>query len=97
VKKLFILKDLDERALTLALRSEDSGLVLMMDAVYFVNSGSEKSLKVQEALENGKDVYVFKADAQKRGLAQKITKGLKELDYDRFIDLMFSDVKIINL
>ncbi|MCW4049402.1 MAG: sulfurtransferase complex subunit TusB [Candidatus Bathyarchaeota archaeon] len=97
MKRLYILKGLDKKALQLALNSEDSGVLLMQESVYFTNKDAEDSQPLKKATFEGKEIYVLEKDAERRGIASRMVDGLKVLDYDGVVDLLFSGAKVVNL
>jgi sulfur relay protein TusB/DsrH len=97
VKKLMILKEMDERGLSLLLKVKDSGVLLMMDAIYLANSEDKRSSPVRIAVEEGKEIFILRMDAERRGLTEKLVKGVKQLSYDDFVDLLFNGATINNM
>lgn len=97
MKKLMILKEMDERGLSLLLKVKDSGVLLMMDAIYLANSEDKRSSPVRIAVEEGKEIFILRMDAERRGLTEKLVKGVKQLSYDDFVDLLFNGATINNM
>lgn len=92
-----ILKEMDERGLSLLLKVKDSGVLLMMDAIYLANSEDKRSSPVRIAVEEGKEIFILRMDAERRGLTEKLVKGVKQLSYDDFVDLLFNGATINNM
>ena len=97
MKKLIILKELDEHAISLALKVNDSGILLMMDATYLANSEDMRSSPIRMAVESGKEIFILTTDAERRGLSEKLVKGIKRIDYDECVDLLFNGATINNM
>ena len=97
MKKLMILKEMDERGLSLLLKVKDSGVLLMMDAIYLANSEDKRSSPVRIAVEEGKEIFILRMDVERRGLTEKLVKGVKQLSYDDFVDLLFNGATINNM
>lgn len=92
MSKLVLLKGLDENALRAALSLDDAAVVLLQDAVYLISERPH----VKEALKK-RMIYVLGGDAAKRGLHPEHLEGLLILGYDELVELMFSEVKVMNL
>lgn len=92
MRKLILLKEMDENALRAALSIEDAAVVLMQDAVHL----ARESPLLAEAF-NKRTIYVLGVDAGRRGLDAESMKGLRSLSYGELVDLMFSGVEVINL
>jgi len=94
--RLYVLKNLDVDALSVAAESNDSGLLLMQDAIYALNESREESSLVREILGKGRPVYYLDRDVERRGLNGKLVQGAQPLDIDGMVDLLF-EVKVINV
>ncbi len=97
MKRLIILKGTDDAALRLALNMDDTGVLLMQDAVYYAHNNTERAHSVKNAIQEGKQIYVLEADTSKRGLADRTLEGVQGLDTDSLVDLLFSGATVLNL
>ena len=95
--RLFVLKNLDGKALRVAVKVKGSGLLLMQDAVYQLNEALPEARQVESALRKGKPVYYLRKDAEKRGVEGKTVSGAEPLDIDGVVDLLFSGATVLNL
>lgn len=94
--RLYVLKNLDADALSIAAELNDSGLLLMQDATYALNESREESSLVREILGKGRPVYYLDRDVERRGFNGKLVQGAQPLDIDGMVDLLF-EVKVINV
>lgn len=97
MEKLYLLKNLDVNALSIAVESESSGLMLMQDATYMLNESRKESRLVRTILEKGRPIYYLDKDVERRGLNGKLVPGAQPLDYDGMVDLLFSVATVINM
>jgi len=97
MEKLYLLKNLDVNALSIAVESESSGLLLMQDATYMLNESRKEALLVKTILEKGRPIYYLRKDVERRGLNGKLVKDAQPLDYDGMVDLLFSAATVINM
>jgi sulfur relay protein TusB/DsrH len=97
MEKLYLLKNLDVNALSIAVESESSGLLLMQDATYMLNESRRESRLVRTILEKGRPIYYLGKDVERRGLNGKLVTGAQPLDYDGMVDLLFSAATVINM
>jgi len=95
--RLYLLKNLDVNALSIAVESESSGLLLMQDAVLMLNESRREARLIETALERGRPVYYLSKDAERRGLTEKLVSSAQPLDYDDVVDLLFSGATVINV
>ena len=95
--RLFLLRNLDVTALSLAAESESSVLLLMQDAVLMLNESRREARLIDAVLERERPVYYLDKDAERRGLKGKLVSGAQPLDYDGVVDLLFSGATVINL
>ena len=96
MNRLYVLKNLDVDALSVAAESDDSGLLLMQDATYALNESREESILVRKILGKGRPVYYLDRDVERRGLNGKLVQGAQPLDIDGMVDLLFG-VRVINV
>ena len=97
MEKPYLLKNLDVNALSMAVESERSGLLLMQDATYMLNESRKESRLVKTMLEKGRPVYYLGKVVERRGLTGKLVPGAQPLDYDGMVDLLFSGATVINV
>ena len=95
--KLYLLKNLDVNALSIAVESESSGLLLMQDATLMLNESRKESRLVKMILDKGRPVYYLGKDVERRGLNDKLVSGAQPLDYDGMVDLLFGGATVINM
>jgi sulfur relay protein TusB/DsrH len=95
--KLFLLNRQDEKALDIALGSQSGGIILFQDAVYYLNKNSLQRNRLVELIKKGLKVYALESDVNKRGIKDILLKGVEMLTYERLVDILFSDKKVINL
>lgn len=95
--RLYVLKDLDVKALSIASESEGSGLLLMQDAAYALNESRRESSFVKKILGEGRPVYYLGRDVERRGLTGKLVSGAQPLDVDGVVDLLFSGARVLNV
>ena len=70
----------------LAYANSDDAVLLIEDGVYAAMSGTEFSLLTSDC---DTDIYCLKADLAARGIdTDKISSGVKLVDYDGFVDLV---------
>ncbi|MCW4035659.1 MAG: DsrH/TusB family sulfur metabolism protein, partial [Candidatus Bathyarchaeota archaeon] len=93
MRKLLVLKEEETDALKWANRlrekGEDVGLILMLDAVYLAKSSGENASVMKEIIEAGVEVFTLRRDAEKRGLIKMLQPGVKLVDYDDLVDIIF--------
>jgi len=94
--RLYVLKNLDEDAISIAAESGDSGLLLMQDATYALNESREESRLVRKILGKGRPVYYLDRDVERRGLTEKLVQGAQKINIDGMVDLLFG-VRVINV
>lgn len=94
--RLYVLKNLDVDVLSVAAESNDSGLLLMLDATYALNESREESRLVREIIGKGRPVYYLDRDVERRGLTEKVVKGAQKINIDGMVDLLFG-VRVINV
>jgi sulfur relay protein TusB/DsrH len=94
--RLYVLKDLDLDALSIASKSDGSGLLLLQDATYALNESREESRLVRKIIEKGRPVYYLDSDMERRGLTGKVAKGAQPLDIEGMVDLLFG-ARVINM
>ncbi len=75
-----------ENGLALAAKDGDASVVLIQDGVY---------LDVSALAQAGRSVYAMKRDADSRGLANRLSSGVKPIGFDELVDLIV-DNKVIN-
>lgn len=97
MEKLYLLKNLDVNALSIAVESKSSGLLMMQDATLMLNESRKESRLVKTMLEKGRPVYYLGKDVERRGLNGKLVLGTQPLDYDGMVDLLFSGATVINM
>jgi len=102
MRKLLVLKEEETDALKWANRLREKGedvvLILMLDAVYLAKSSGENASVMKEIIEAGVEVFTLRRDAEKRGLIKMLQPGVKLVDYDDLVDIMFSDgQRVLNL
>lgn len=100
--KLLVLKEKETDPLKWADRlrekGEEIGLILMLDAVYLARNSGENAPVMKRMIEAGVMVFTLRRDAERRGLIKTLQPGVRLLDYDDLVDLMFSDgQRILNL
>jgi sulfur relay protein TusB/DsrH len=79
-------------------KGEDVGVVLVQDAVYLSLGNNEHSGAVKDLLGKGVNFHVLAKDLEKRGVQDYLISDMELIDYDRLIDLLFSeDQRVINL
>ncbi len=96
MNRLYVLKNLDVDALSVAAESDGSGLLLMQDSTYALNESREESSLVRKILGKGRPVYYLDRDMERRGLNGKLVQGAQPLDIDGMVDLLFG-VRVINV
>jgi sulfur relay protein TusB/DsrH len=101
MRTLIVLKDKDPEPLgtaeILQEKGEDVAIVLMLDAVYMA-TGIEKDTPVKGMMENGADFILLKRDVERRGLSTRLLPGVELVDYERLMDILFSeDQRVLNL
>jgi len=95
--RLYLLKNLDANALSVAVESENSGLLIMQDATIMLNESRKESRLIKTILEKGRPVYYLGKDVERRGLNGKLVPGAQPLDYDGLVDLLFGGATVINV
>jgi len=89
--KLIVLNTHDGDIMEKAMNVE-ADLLLMNDATLFCNSRRNDAPEF-----GGRNVYALKVDLEKRGLSDRMVDGIELVDYDRMVDLLFSDYTVVNL
>ena len=102
MKTLIFLNKLDFDFLPLAEKlrgkEEELSVVLVQDAVYIAIRNDGHSDAVKKLIESGVKFHILEKDVERRGVVNNLIPGLELIDYDRLIDLLFSDdQKVINL
>lgn len=102
VKTLFFLNKLDIDFLPLAKKlrekGEDLSVILIQDAIYLGLRNNGNSEQVKNLIEKGVKFHTLDKDVERRGVINNLMTGLELIDYDRLIDLLFSDdQKVINM
>jgi tRNA 2-thiouridine synthesizing protein B len=79
---------LDRGSLDSCLQTADGGAILLIeDGVYAATRGSAGEAKIKAA--GGKfKLYALTADAEARGLADRMMDGITLVDYGGFVDLV---------
>jgi sulfur relay protein TusB/DsrH len=95
--RLYLLKDLDVNALSVAAESDGSGLLLMQDATYALNESREESSLVRKILGKGRPVYYLDRDVERRGLTEKLISGAQKMNVEGMVDLLFGGARVINV
>ncbi|WXG39237.1 MAG: sulfurtransferase complex subunit TusB [Candidatus Freyarchaeum deiterrae] len=79
-------------------KGKDVGVVLIQDAVYLALGNNEHSGAVKDLLGKGVSFHALAKDLEKRGVQDYLISDVELIDYDRLIDLLFSeDQRVINL
>jgi len=94
--RLYVLKNLDVDALSVAAESDGSGLLLMQDATYALNESREESSLVRKMLGKGRPVYYLDRDVERRGLTGKLVQGAQKINIDDMVGLLFG-ARVINV
>ncbi len=89
--KLIVINTHDGNALEQAM-SLDSSVLLMQDAVYFLNK-----TKADAPDFGGRKVYALGIDVERRGLADRLVDGVELIDYDGVVELLFGSESVVNL
>nr|MDO8081310.1 DsrH/TusB family sulfur metabolism protein [Candidatus Freyarchaeota archaeon] len=102
MKTLFFLNKKEFDSLTLVEKlkekGEEVGVVLIQDAVYLALGNNEHSGAVKDLLGKGVGFHVLAKDAERRGVQDYLISDVELIDYDRLIDLLFSEgQRVINL
>ena len=91
MSKLFVLNTHDVDALEKAL-SVEGEILLMQDAVLFTNNRIEGHKKL-----NDHKIYALQSCIEKRGMKDRITENIEQIDVNAMVDLLFSGKTVINL
>lgn len=75
-----------ENGMNLALGDPEALAVLIQDGVY---------LDVSSLLKHGRRVFALQDDVEKRGLGERLTKGVGRISYGELVDLIVAH-KVIN-
>jgi len=79
-------KKFGDNSLKIAEQDKNAEIVLIQDGVY---------LDVKEIENSGNKVYAVKADVEKRGYNELLSKNIELIDYGKLVDLIFAN-KVIN-
>ncbi len=79
-------KKFGDNSLRIAEQDKNAEIVLIQDGVY---------LDVKEIENSGNKVYAVKADVEKRGYNELLSKNIELIDYGQLVDLIFAN-KVIN-
>ena len=79
-------KKFGDNSLRIAEQDKNAEIVLIQDGVY---------LDVKEIENSGNKVYAVKADVEKRGYNELLSKNIELIDYGKLVDLIFAN-KVIN-
>ena len=77
----------DRPALDSALKTGTGVILLIEDGVYAVAKGGAAEPKVKAALGKFK-IYALTPDIEARGIADRVTDGVIQVDYAGFVDLV---------
>ncbi|MBS7269777.1 MAG: sulfurtransferase complex subunit TusB [Candidatus Freyarchaeota archaeon] len=78
-------------------KGEDVDVILMQDAVYLALENQGRT-NLKRAMEKGINFYVLERDVEIRGIKTHLVPKLELIDYERLVDLLFSDnQRLINL
>jgi len=94
---LYFVTDMDPISIKLALehKSNEVGICLLQDAVYFGCKGKNETLA--EATKRGIQTFAAKKDIELRGLTEMIRPEIKVLGYGEIIDLILNYERIVNI
>lgn len=87
--KLTVINTNDKNALKQALSIEND-VLLLQDGVYLLNKYSGIDFGVR-------NIYALEIDVEKRGLFDRLVRGVELVDYDGMVDLLFSSETVVNL
>ncbi|MDO9242400.1 MAG: sulfurtransferase complex subunit TusB [Rhodocyclaceae bacterium] len=77
----------DRPALDSVLKTGTGTILLIEDGVYAVAKGGAAESKVRAALGKFK-IYALTPDIEARGIADRVTDGVIQIDYAGFVDLV---------
>jgi tRNA 2-thiouridine synthesizing protein B len=77
----------DRPALDSVLKTGTGTILLIEDGVYAVAKGGAAESKVKAALGKFK-IYALTPDIEARGIADRVTDGVIQIDYAGFVDLV---------
>lgn len=77
----------DRPALDSALKTGTGAILLIEDGVYAVATGGAAEAKIKAALGKFK-IYALTPDIEARGIADRVTEGVMQVDYAGFVDLV---------
>lgn len=102
MKTLLFLNKLDYDFLPLAEKLKEKGeeveVVLIQDAVYLALENNGYSEEMRHVIEKGVKFHILEKDVQNRGVLTHLIPNLDFIDYDRLVDLLFSEnQRVINL
>ena len=102
MRKLFVLKKNESAPLriasSLAKKGQEVAISLMLDATYLASKNGEHSEAMRECVSSGVEVYIFKKDAERRGLGERLVNSANMVDSVGLVDLFFSkESSVINL
>ncbi|MEM3564287.1 MAG: sulfurtransferase complex subunit TusB [Candidatus Jordarchaeaceae archaeon] len=101
MKTLIFLNRLDFDSLPIVEKLRDKGedvdVILIQDAVYLALD-KEGRTDLKRAMGKGIKFYVLERDMEIRGIKNHLVPKLELIDYERLVDLLFSDNhRLINL
>ncbi len=101
MKTLIFLNRLDFDSLLIIEKLREKGeeveVILIQDAVYLALE-NEGGTNLKRPMEKGVNFYVLERDVEMRGIKTHLVPKLELIDYDRLVDLLFSDNhRVINL
>ncbi|MEE9605253.1 MAG: sulfurtransferase complex subunit TusB [Candidatus Scalindua sp.] len=79
-------KKFGDNSLKIAEQDKNAEIVLIQDGVY---------LDVKEIENSGNKVYAVKADVEKRGYNEMLSKNIELIDYGKLVDLILAN-KVVN-
>jgi len=79
-------KKFGDNSLRIAEQDKNAEIVLIQDGVY---------LDVKEIENSGNKVYAVKADVEKRGYNEMLSKNIELIDYGKLVDLILAN-KVVN-
>lgn len=73
-------------------------IVLMQDAVYMAQKSNEFGDEINRHVMEGVQFYLLSIDVERRGLDDRLIPGVKLVDYDELVDLLFrEDQTVLNV
>jgi sulfur relay protein TusB/DsrH len=79
-------KKFGDNSLKIAEQDKNAEIVLIQDGVY---------LDIKEIENSGNKVYAVKADVEKRGYNEMLSKNIELIDYGKLVDLILAN-KVVN-